>query len=111
MPATSRTSLLDLQTDVWKSRAQAKQKWLERTLAEPATSAQDARHKTAWIRQALNAVKQGQNEIKYQSALLDVYASHLNALEMSLLAAAEQRQSEGSGSKSSGAKTVSKHQD
>jgi hypothetical protein len=91
MPATTQTSLLELQTDVWKTRAQAKQKWLERTLAEPARTPQDAKRQTIWIKQALDAVKQGQHEIKYQTALLDVYASHLSALEMSLMAAAEER--------------------
>jgi hypothetical protein len=91
MPATTSTSLLDLQTDVWKTRAQAKQKWLERTLAEPARTPRDAKHQTMWIKQALNAVKQSQDEIKYQTALLDVYAAHLSALEMSLMAAAERR--------------------
>lgn len=91
MPATTATSLLQLQTDVWKTRALAKQKWLERTLAEPARTPHDARRQTIWIKQALNAVKQSQDEIKYQTALLDVYAAHLSALEMSLIAAAERR--------------------
>ncbi|HUK32372.1 MAG TPA: hypothetical protein VLV86_00590 [Vicinamibacterales bacterium] len=91
MPATTQTSLLELQTDVWKSRAQAKQKWLERTLAEPANSPRDAKRQLSWITQALDAVKRGQAELKYQTALLDVYAEHLNALEMSLMAAAEKR--------------------
>jgi hypothetical protein len=85
------TSLLDLQIDVWKTRAQAKQKWLERTLAEPAKTPRDAKRQSAWIQEALQAVKRGQDEITYQSALLDVYAAHLSALEMSLMAGAEQR--------------------
>jgi hypothetical protein len=97
MPATTATSLLQLQTDVWKTRALAKQKWLERTLAEPARTPGDARRQTTWIKQALNAVKQGRDEIKYQTALLDVYAAHLSALEMSLMAAAERRGGDESG--------------
>ena len=99
MPATTPTSLLQLQTDVWKTRAQAKQKWLERTLAEPAKTPRDAKRQTTWIKRALNAVKQGQDEIKYQTALLDVYAAHLSALEMSLMAAAERRDDDGGTSK------------
>lgn len=91
MPATTPTSLLQLQTDLWKTRAQAKQKWLERTLAEPAKTPRDEKRQAVWIKQALSAVKQGQDEIKYQTALLDVYAAHLSALEMSLMAAAEHR--------------------
>jgi hypothetical protein len=47
-----------------------------------------------WIKQALDAVKRGQEELMYQTALLDVYAQHLNALEMSLLAASEHRHSQ-----------------
>lgn len=92
MPATTTTSLLDLQTDVWKTRAQAKQKMLERILAEAPETPRDAQRQARWIHRALSAVKQGQDEIKYESALLDVYAAHLNALEMSLMAAAEQRE-------------------
>ena len=91
MPAMSQSSLLELQTDVWKTRAQAKQKWLERTLAEVAKTPRDAKRQSSWIQQALSAVKRGQAELKYQSALLDVYAEHLSALEMSLMSAAEQR--------------------
>ena len=91
MPATTPSSLLELQIDVWKTRAQAKQKWLERTLAEPATTPRDAKRQNAWIQEALQAVKRGQDEIKYQSALLDVYAAHLSALEMSLMAGADER--------------------
>jgi hypothetical protein len=97
MPATTATSLLQLQTDLWKTRAQAKQKWLERTLAEPAKTPRDAKRQAMWIKQALNAVKQSQDEIKYQTALLDVYAGHLSALEMSLMAAGERRDSDESG--------------
>ena len=43
------------------------------------------------IDQALKAVKRGQDEIKYQAALMDAYAEHLSVLEMSLIGAAEQR--------------------
>jgi hypothetical protein len=91
MPVTTQTSLLDLQTDVWKTRALAKQKQLEHTLAEPARTPRDAKRQDMWIQQALNAVKRGQQELKYQTALLDIYAEHLNALEMSLTSASENR--------------------
>lgn len=91
MPASTQTSLLELQTELWKTRALAKQKWLERTLAEPAKTPRGMKRQTIWIKQALQAVKRGQDEIKYQSALLDVYATHLSALEMTLMAAADQR--------------------
>ena len=89
MPATAQTPLLELETQVWKARAQAKQKWLERSLAEPARNPRDAERRTLWIKQALNVVKRGQDEVKHQAALMDAYAEHLSVLEMSLIAAAE----------------------
>ena len=87
--SATQTSLLTLQSDVWRARAHAKQKWLERSLAEPIVSEGQAARRRTWIKEALHAVKRGQDEIKYQAALLDAYAGHLNALEMSLIAAAE----------------------
>ena len=95
MPATAHTQLLELETQVWKARAHAKQKWLERTLAEPARNAQEAERRATWINQALSVVKRGQDQVKYQSALMDAYAEHLSALEMSLIAAAERARVEG----------------
>lgn len=88
MPAPiAQHSLLDLQTDLWKSRAVAKQKWLERTLAEPPRTHQDVTLRNTWISEALHAVKRAHLELKYQLALLDVYDAHLSALEMSLMSA------------------------
>ena len=84
MPVTAQPQLLELQAQVWKARAQAKQKWLERSLAEPAKNPRDAERRSTWIDQALKAVKRGQDEIKYQAALMDAYAEHLSVLEMSL---------------------------
>ena len=89
MLSATETSLLDLQTQLWKARAHAKQKWLERSLAEPAV-AESAAQRIAWVKRALNIVKRGQAEIKYQTALMDAYAEHLSAIEMTLLSAAEQ---------------------
>jgi hypothetical protein len=99
MPTTKPTSLIELQTDVWKSRAQAKLKWLERTLAEPARTPQESKHQSVWIQQALIAIRRAQDEIKYQLALMDVYTAHLGALEMTLMSASEERAREGGGSK------------
>ena len=97
MLSSTQTPLLELQTQLWKARAQAKQKWLERTLAEPPKGSQEAALRTAWIKRALNLVKRGQAEIKYHAALMDTYAEHLNALEMALMSGAEQKSSTGSG--------------
>jgi hypothetical protein len=85
--------LLELQTQFWKARAQAKQKWLERSLAQPTRDPDESAWRTSWIKRALNTVKRGQEEIKYQAALMDTYAEHLSVLEMMLIAAAEQKRS------------------
>jgi hypothetical protein len=99
MPATTHPPLLDLQTQVWKARAQAKQKWLERILAEPVKHPRDIERRKAWIDQALALVHREQEEMRYRSALLDASAAHLNVLEMSLISAAEQRIDESGASK------------
>jgi len=99
MPATTQAPLLELQTQVWKARARAKQKWLERILAEPPKNSRDVERRKEWIDRALALVKQGQDEIKLRAALNDAYAEHLSVLEMSLISAAEQRAVESGPSK------------
>jgi hypothetical protein len=85
------SKLLELQTEIWKARAQAKQKWLERILSEPVNGPRAAARRALWIRHALEAVRRGQTEIKYRAALNDACTEHLNVLEMILIGAAEQR--------------------
>ena len=95
MPPTAETQLLELERQVWKARAQAKQKWLERTLVEPARSPRQSERRAMWIDQALNVVKRRQEQVKHQSALMDAYAEHLNALEMTLMSAVERKSGAG----------------
>jgi hypothetical protein len=90
MLSSTETPLLELQTQLWKARAQAKQKWLERSLAEPAKTPHQSAQRLTWIKRALHMVKREQEEIKYQTALMDAYAEHLSAIEMTLISAAEQ---------------------
>jgi hypothetical protein len=97
MHSSTQTPLLDVQAQLWKARAQAKQKWLEQSLAEAATGPQHAARRMMWIKRALNMVKRGQAEIRYRAALMDAYAEHLTALEMTLLGAAEQNSSVAAG--------------
>ena len=92
MPATTEEPLLKLESQLWKTRAQAKQKWLERALAQEVQNNRDRERRTMWIKRALEAVKRGQDEIKYQTALMDAYAEHLSVLEMSLIQAAEEKE-------------------
>jgi hypothetical protein len=44
-----------------------------------------------WIKRALEAVQRGQDDIKYQTALMDAYAEHLTVLEMRLIQASEEK--------------------
>jgi hypothetical protein len=81
--------LLELQTQLWKARAQAKQKWLERTLQEPPDGAGDSARRALWVKRALEAVKRAQATMKYNAALVDAYSEHLSVLEMTLMSAAE----------------------
>jgi hypothetical protein len=91
MPVTTEAEvpLLKLESQLWKSRAEHKQKRLERALSQPVRTPKESERRTLWIKRALEAVKRGQNEIKYQTALLDAYAEHLSVLEMSLIQATE----------------------
>ncbi len=93
MISTVETPVLELQTKLWRTRAQAKQKWLEQSLAQPTRTSEEAAWRMTWIKRALNLVKRGQAEIKYHAALMDAYTEHLSVLEMTLIAATEQKRS------------------
>ena len=93
MTSPAQTPFLELQKQLWKARAQAKQKWLEQSLAEPTSAPDDAAWRMTWIKQALNMVKRSQSEIQQHAALLDAYTEHLTVLEMTLMAAAEEKRS------------------
>jgi hypothetical protein len=91
MLLSNRAHVLELQTQLWKARALAKQKWLEWALSEPADGPRAAARRAVWIKQALETVRRGQAEIKYRAALSDANAEHLSVLEMILIGASEQR--------------------
>jgi 3-hydroxyisobutyrate dehydrogenase-like beta-hydroxyacid dehydrogenase len=91
MLSSTETPSLETKTETWKRRAQAKQKWLEQALAKPTTSPRQAAQRMAWIKRALKMVKRAQSAIKYHTRLVDAYAQHLNALEMTLISEAEQK--------------------
>ena len=91
MTALVETPFIELQKRLWKARAEAKQKWLEQSLAQPTRTSEEAAWRMTWIKRALNLVKRGQAEIKYHAALMDAYTEHLTVLEMTLIAAVEQK--------------------
>ena len=84
---------LEKKAEIWKARAQAKQKWLEKALSEKTTNPQQAALRMAWIKRALSVVQRAQSTIRYQTGLVDAYAQHLNALEMTLMSEADQKTS------------------
>jgi hypothetical protein len=93
MTSPVQTTFLERQKQLWKARAQAKQKRLEQSLAEPTKTSDDATLRMTWIKQALRMVKRRQAEIQYHAAFMDACTEHLSVLEMTLIAAAEQKRS------------------
>ena len=93
MASSIETPSVEKKAEIWKARAQAKQKWLEKALAEKTTSPRQAALKMAWIERALRVVQRAQSTIKFHTALVDAYAQHLNALEMALMSEADQKTS------------------
>jgi DnaJ-domain-containing protein 1 len=91
MNSSVETPVLKHKTELWKARAQAKQRRLEQSLAQPPSSDDEAAWRMTWIMRALKTVKRAQAEIQYQAALMDAYAEHVSVLEMTLISAAEQR--------------------
>ena len=91
MLSSIETRSVKAKTEIWKARAQAKQKWLEGALVEETTSPEEAARRMAWIKRALKMVKRAQSEIAYHTGLVDAYAQHLNALEMTLISEAEKK--------------------
>ena len=91
MSSSPRKPILDERRQLWKARAQVKQKWLAQTIAAPSKGPRHEARRRNWIKRALKTVKRGQVEATYQAALMDAYAEHLSVLEMTLMAAMEQR--------------------
>ena len=91
MSSSLQTPALEQRRQLWKARAQAKQQWLEQTLAVVSKGPNHEARRRNWIKRALNTVRRGQVKVKYQAALMDAYAEHLSVLEMTLIAATEQK--------------------
>ena len=93
MASSIETPSVEKKAEIWKARAQAKQKWLEQALAEKTTSPRHAALRMAWIKRALRLVQRAQSTLKYRTRLVDAYAQHLNALEMTLMSEADEKTS------------------
>ena len=93
MASSIETPSVEKKAEMWKARAQAKQRWLEKALAEKTTSLRQVALRMAWIKRALKVVQRAQTTIKYHTGLVDAYAQHLNALEMTLMSEADEKTS------------------
>ena len=100
MASSIETPSVEKKAEIWKARAQAKQKWLEQALAEKTTSPRHAALRMAWIKRALKVVQRAQSTIRYHTGLVDAYAQHLTALDMTLMSEADQK----TGTKATGSK-------
>jgi len=97
MPQNGTSDLLDQRIGRVKTRARRRQQWLEEALARPpARSGADA-HRREWIAVALDRIRRAQADVTYRARFLDAYTEHLHILEMTLLGAAEQKQSSSDG--------------
>src|SRR5262245_22663059 len=83
-----------------KTRARAKQQWLERLLSSPAEHPRQNLMRKRWIAEALDRIKRTQDTLAYRASLLDAYSEHLHVLEMTLMGAAEETGGKEKGSKS-----------
>jgi hypothetical protein len=90
MSAATQSRRLELRVEVWKARSQAKQKWLEGTLSQPAKGPRRAARRLRWVRRTLRAVERRQAMVKARNALLNVYADHLSGVQRILSKAAEE---------------------
>src|SRR5262249_13490592 len=91
MLLSNQAHLFELQTELWKARAVAKQKWLEGGISEPVDNPRAAARRALWIKRALAAVRRGQGELRYRGARSAATAEHLGVLEKILIGAAERR--------------------
>ena len=91
MVASRQTRLRESRIEVLKTRAQAKQQWLERMLSSPKATPGKIVRRQRWITDALHRIKRAKAEAMYQASLLDAYTEHLSVLEMTLMRAAEEK--------------------
>ena len=89
MPDGGLSKRLERRAARLKSRARAKQQWLETVLATAPRGPGAMRHRRHWIVYALDRIKRTQATVARRARVLDAYAEHLHVLEMTLMAAAE----------------------
>jgi hypothetical protein len=100
MLASRKTRLRESRIEALKARARAKQQWLEQTLASSDQAATKTLRRQHWIADALHRIKRAKADAMYRASLLDAYTEHLSVLEMTLMRAAEERDTKAESSKS-----------
>ena len=89
MSAATQARLLELRVEIWKARSQAKRKWLEGTLSQPAKGPRAAARRLRLVKRALRTVERRQALVRARDALLNVYAEHLSGIQKILSKAAD----------------------
>ena len=100
MLESRKSRLNELHVGRLKSRARAKQQWLERMLSSPVDTPRQSLTRKRWIAEALDRIKRTQDLVAHRASLLDAYSEHLHVLEMTLMGAAEEKGSKEKSSKS-----------
>ena len=95
-----KSRLHELRVGRLKTRARARQQWLERLLSSPTENTRQSLVRKHWIAEALDRIKRAQDIVAYRASLLDAYSEHLHVLEMTLMGAAEEKAGKEKGSKS-----------
>jgi hypothetical protein len=103
MNDSRKSRLLELRIGRLKTRARARQHWLEKLLATPPETPTASLRRKHWVAEALDRIKRTQDILAYRAGLLDAYNEHLHVLEMTLMGAAEEK----SGKSSPGPRTES----
>src|SRR5262245_37718317 len=91
MPSSRISRLRESRVDALKTRARAKQKWLERMLSASAQSLGEIGRRRHWIDDALQRIKRAKADAMYRASVIDAYTEHLSVLEMTLMRAAEEQ--------------------
>ena len=99
MLASRKTRLRESRIEAVKTRARAKQQWLEQTLSSSDAASGKNLRRQHWIADALERIKRAKADAMYRASLLDAYTEHLSVLEMTLMRAAEEKGAETESSK------------
>jgi len=89
MSAATKARLLELRAEIWKARCQAKRKWLEGTLSQPAKGPRAAARRLRLVKRGLRVVERRLARVRARDALLNVYAEHLSGIQKILSKAAQ----------------------